>query len=190
METLITGIILFFGTHSVSIFCHSWRQKIVDKLGYKIWQGVYSVVAFAGLVLIVNGYASARLEPVVIYTSPNWLHHISMLFLIPVFPLILATYLPGKIQSTVKHPMLVATKLWAFTHLLINGSLSDIVLFGSFLAWAVADRISLKYRPALAVNMASRNRYNDIIAIVGGLVIYTVIILWAHAWITGVPLFN
>jgi uncharacterized membrane protein len=102
------------------------------------------------------------------------------------FPLLIATYLPGRIKTAVKHPTLVATKLWALSHLLANGMLADLVLFGSFLAWAVADRISVKHRPAAPVRSVSPGWRNDSIAIVAGLALYVVFVLWAHAWMIGV----
>jgi uncharacterized membrane protein len=111
-----------------------------------------------------------------------------MLLMILVFPLLLAAYLPGRIKATLKHPMLVAVKVWAFAHLLANGALPDVLLFGSLLAWAVADRISSKRRKPRPVPAAPVTPWNDAIAVVAGLGIYAGFFLGGHAWLTGMPL--
>ena len=185
MTILILGLIIFLGTHSISIVAPAWRDRMVAKLGNG-WRAIYSILSLIGLVLIIKGYAAARLEPTVIYTSPLWLHHITAALMILVFPLLLATYLPGRINTLFKHPMLNAVKFWAFAHLLSNGTLNDIVLFGSFLLWAVADRISVKRRPARPLNTLPASKYNDLIAIVGGLALYFLTIHWLHYQLIGV----
>jgi len=103
-----------------------------------------------------------------------------------VFPLLLAAYLPGRIRDAAKHPMLLAVKIWATAHLLANGNLADVLLFGAFLAWAVADRISLKRRPPRPIRTAPARPFNDVIALAGGLVIYAAFMLGVHAWLIGV----
>lgn len=182
MLLLITGLVLFLGVHSVAIVAPHWRNAT----GETRWKLLYSAVALLGLVLIVVGYGEARQQPVVLYHPPLFLRHLVALLLLPLFPLLLATYLPGKIKSAVKHPMLIAVKTWALAHLLVNGTLADVLLFGSFLAWAVIDRISLKRRPPKAIPTLPATRMNDIIAVVGGLAIYVVFVLWAHEWLIGV----
>ena len=149
---------------------------------------LYALVALAGLLLIISGYGLARQDPVVLYLPPDWLRHIAMLLLIFVFPLLLATYIPGRIQTATKHPMLVATKLWALGHLLANGTLADLLLFGSFLVWAVVDRISLKKRATPAVPAFPAFRYNDALVIVVGLALSVAFLYWGHGWLIGVPL--
>jgi uncharacterized membrane protein len=186
MTVLITGLVLFLGTHSISIVNSAWRDRIVTRVGLIPWQGLYSLIAIAGFVLIVYGYGLARQDPTILYTPPTWLRHVSMLLLVFVFPLLLATYLPGRIQKVTKHPMLVATKIWAFAHLLANGYLADVVLFGAFLAWAVVNRISMKRRTPLPVPGAPPSRFNDIVAIVVGLGLYVAFVLWLHTWLIGV----
>ena len=186
METLVAGLVLFLGIHSVSIVGSAWRNRAAARIGELPWQAMYSLVAIAGFVLIVWGYGLARQAPVVLYTPPVGLRHVALLLLVPVFPLLLAAYLPGRIQAATKHPMLVATKLWAVAHLLANGTLADVVLFGSFLAWAVADRVSLKRRTPLPVPGAPPSRWNDAIAIVGGLALYVAFLLWLHLRLIGV----
>jgi uncharacterized membrane protein len=187
MEILIAGLIVFLGAHSISIVNAPWRDQVAARLGDQKWQGIYGIVALAGFVLIVWGYGLARQEPVFLYVPPVWLRHLTLLLMVPVFPLLLAAYLPGRIQSATKHPMLAAVKLWALAHLLANGTLADVVLFGSFLAWAVADRISMKHRVQRPVPGAPASKLNDIIAIVAGLALYVAFVLWLHRWLIGVP---
>jgi uncharacterized membrane protein len=186
MTLLIIGLVLFLGIHSVSIINAAWRDRMATRIGTLTWQGLYSLVAIVGLVLIIQGYDLASQDPLIIYQPPIWLRHIALLMMIFVFPLFLAAYLPGRIQTTTKHPMLVATKIWAFSHLLANGSLADVVLFGAFLVWAVANRISLKRRTPLPVPGAPPSRFNDALAIVVGLGLYLVFIFGLHAWLFGV----
>ena len=185
MAQLIAGILLFFGIHSVAIVAPAWRdaQAARLKLG---WRGLYTVIAIIGLALLIHGFGLARQDPVVLYSPPAWMRHVTMLLMLPVFPLLIAAYAPGRIKAATKHPMLVATKLWAFSHLLANGTLADVLLFGGFLAWAVADRISLKKRPARPIPGAPASPLNDVIAVVGGLAIYALFVFAAHAWLFGV----
>lgn len=189
MLKLVAGLLIFFGAHSVRIFAPAWRDAMVSRLGAGGWKAVYSVVSIAGFVLIVGGYAQARLEPFVLYLPPAGLRHLTALLMLPVFPLLLAAYLPGRIKGAVKHPMLAATKAWALSHLLANGMLADVLLFGSFLVWAVLDRISAGKRPA-PVATATGSLRNDVIAVVGGLVLYAVFVKWAHLRLIGVPVFG
>jgi uncharacterized membrane protein len=187
MGTLIAGLVVFFLTHSISIVNESWRNQMVTRLGELPWKGLYALVSIIGLALIVTGYGLARQDPLVLYTTPNWLNHVTALLMIPVFPLLLATYLPGRIKTATKHPMLVATKTWALAHLLANGTWADVLLFGSFLAWAVADRISMKRRTQRPLPGAPQSKLNDIIAVVGGLAIYVGFAFWGHQALIGVP---
>ena len=106
--------------------------------------------------------------------------------MLPVFPLLFAAYLPGRLQRAARHPMLLAVKLWATAHLLSNGTLADVLLFGAFLVWAVADRISVKHRAVPhRVPGAPPSALNDVAAVAGGLLVYVVFLLWAHVWLTG-----
>jgi len=188
MPLLIIGLLLFLGAHSVSIINSPWRDRMVARIGLVPWQGLFGVVALTGLVLIVLGYGMARdaLDPVVLYDPPTWTRHLNLLLMLPVFPLLLAAYMPGRIQRAVKHPMLLAVKIWAFGHLLANGTLADVLLFGSFLAWAVADRISLKRRTPIPLHGAPPGAKNDLIAVLGGLLIYLAFLSFLHRWLIGV----
>lgn len=190
MTWLILGLVIFLGVHSVSIVAPAARERWLAQMGEGGWKGLYSLLAFAGLALIVWGYGQARLDPVHLYTPPTGLRHLSALLMLPVFALLLAPYLPGRIKTFARHPMLLATKLWALAHLLANGTLADVLLFGGFLAWAVVDRISVKRR-----ELAGRVRaapglppsgLNDVIVVVAGLALYGLFVFWAHAWLFGV----
>lgn len=186
MLLLIAGLVLFLGVHSLSIVSEPLRNQLQQSLGEAAFKGFYSLISLLGLVLIVWGYGSARLEPMVIYTPPVGLRHLAIVLLAPVFPLLFATYFPGRIKATLRHPMLIAVKLWALAHLLANGMLHDVLLFGGFLAWAVADRISLKKRSPRDIPTLPANKANDAIAVVGGLAVYLIMLLWAHRWLFGV----
>lgn len=187
MTTLVLGLILFLGVHSISIINEPWRNRMAARLGEMPWKGVYALIALIGVVLIVQGYGAARYDPVILYAPPMWLRHLAFLLLLPVFPLLLAAYLPGRIKAAVKHPMVLAVKLWALAHLLANGMLADVLLFGGFLAWAVAERISLKRRASRPLPGAPESGRNDIIAVAAGLLIYLVFVMWLHRILIGVP---
>ena len=188
MLMLVAGLIVFFGAHSIAIVAPRWRDRALMHLRAGTWKGVYSLISAAGLALMLLGFARARVAPVVLYVSPAWLHYLTWLLMLPVFPLLLATYLPGRIRSAARHPMLAAVKLWASAHLLVNGTLADVLLFGSFLVWAVAVRISLKRRVPAPVPGAPPSRYNDLIALLAGLGLYALFVWRLHALIIGVPL--
>lgn len=191
MTLLILGLVIFLGIHSVAIVAPRWRNAQVAQRGEKGWKGLYTVLSLVGFVLLVYGYAQARQVAPVLYTPPAGLRHVALLLMLPVFPLLLATYLPGRIKTAAKHPTLLAVKFWALAHLLANGGAADVLLFGAFLVWAVADRISLKRRPVAAARAAhgvptEPGRWNDVIALLGGLAIYGVFIAGAHRWLFGV----
>src|SRR5204863_342282 len=156
---------------------------VVARRGEGPWKGLYTVVSIAGFVLLIVGYGAARESPIVLYDPPGWARHATLLLMLPVFPLFIATYLPGRITAAVKHPTLVAVKLWAVAHLLANGTLADVLLFGGFLAWAVADRVSMKRRVQRPLPGAPPRPANDLIAIVAGLVVYGVFVTWGHQWL-------
>lgn len=187
MSVLILGLVLFLGVHSVSIAAPAWRDAQLAKRGENVWKGLYSVVSLVGFVVLVYGYGLARQSGPVLYTPPDGLRHLALLLMLPVFPLLLAAYLPGRLRSATRHPMLLAVKLWAVAHLLANGTLADVLLFGSFGVWAVLDRIAVKRRAVPhATPAAPPSRANDLIAIVGGLLVYVVFVLWVHRWLIGV----
>ena len=189
MSLLILGLAVFLGVHAVSIVAPAWRTRQIAMHGDGRWKGAYSLFSAIGLALLIVGYGEARHLPVVLYTPPTLLRHLALLLMLPVFPLFVATYFPGRISRAAKHPTLLAVKLWATAHLLANGTLADVVLFGAFLVWAVADRISVKRRTVGErhdVPGAPPRSYNDLIVIFAGLAIYAVFLGGVHRWLIGV----
>jgi uncharacterized membrane protein len=186
MPTLIAGLLLFFGLHSISIVAPGWRNDMVQRLGEGVWKGLYSLLSAIGLTLLIVGFVHARAHATVLYVPPAALRYLTFLLMLPVFPLLLAAYLPGRIQARAKHPMLAAIKLWATAHLLAIGALPDVLLFGAFLVWAVFDRISVKRRPRTVRHLPQPMRYGDLLAVVVGLGLYVLFVLKLHAVIIGV----
>ena len=190
MDLLITGLLLFFAPHMVSVINPSWRDDTAQRIGALGWKAAYSVLSLVGFWLIIQGYADARLTADFLYNPPRWMNHVAATLMLPVFILLLAAYLPGRIQSLTKHPMLIATKLWALSHLLANGRTSDVILFGCFLIWAVLVRISIKRRPVREVPKLPKTAMNDVIAVVAGLGLYVVFALHLHQMLIGVRPFG
>lgn len=184
MTTLILGLALFLGVHSVAILAPAGRDRWAARLG-PAWKGLYAVVALAGLWLVVSGFTDARAHASTLYIPTAPMRAAALLLMLVVFPSLWASYLPGRIHATLRHPMLVATKAWALAHLLANGSSADAVLFGSLLAWAVMERISLNRRPVRPLQMAPAGPYNDAIAIVAGLATYALFLGGVHRWLFG-----
>ncbi|HWL72394.1 MAG TPA: NnrU family protein, partial [Burkholderiaceae bacterium] len=140
MALLIAGLIVFLGVHSVRILADDWRTAQIARIGPTVWKGGYALISLIGLVLIVYGYGLARQTPIVLYTVPAWTRHVAALLTLVAFVLIAAAYVPKtRIKAKIKHPMVAGVKVWAFAHLLANGSLADVILFGSFLAWAILN---------------------------------------------------
>ena len=188
MTLLILGLILFLGTHSVRIFAEDWRGRQVARLGDQRWKGVYSLVSLAGFALLVWGYGLARAEPMALWNPPVWTRHLAALLTIPAFVLVAAAYVPGtRIKAAVGHPMVAGVKVWAFAHLIANGTLADALLFGSFMAWAVVD-----YRSAKGRDRAAGTRYGagpvsrDVAAVAIGLAAWAAFAFWLHGWLVGV----
>ncbi|MCB1475199.1 MAG: NnrU family protein [Rhodobiaceae bacterium] len=188
MAYMIFGLILFLGVHIVPM-APDYRAGLLGRLGERGYRAGFSVVSVIGLVLIVYGYGLARSDSPVIYTPPEALRHLAMGLMIFVFILLVAAYVPGKIREKVRHPMIAAVKIWAFAHLLANGRLAEVVLFGAFLAWAVIDRVSLKRREAAGlVTVTGGPAQNDIVSLVLGVTLYVAFLLWLHRLLIGVPL--
>jgi uncharacterized membrane protein len=186
MTVLVIGLIVFLGIHSISIFAPDFRDRMAARLGVGPWRGIYSLISLIGFALVVWGYGIARRDPVVLYNPPLWASHVTAVLMLPVFPLLFAPYFPGRIKTALKHPMLVAVKLWAVAHLISNGMLADVLLFGGFLAWAVADRISYKHRQQRPLKGAPPAARNDVIVVIVGLAIYALFVFWLHLKLIGV----
>lgn len=185
---MILGLVLFLGAHILTTQ-RKLRGRLVASMGEGPYKGVYSLVSLAGLVLIVWGFGHYRAtEWVQVWNPPTALKHLNVALMLPAVILVVAAYIRGRIYTKVKHPMLAGVKLWAFGHLLANGDLGGIILFGSFLAWGVYDRISLKHRtdpgaPPIPVGGVT----NDLIAVVVGLIAYLALAFAFHPLVIGVP---
>lgn len=192
MSVLILGLMLFLGAHSVRIFAGGWRDAQLARLGEARWKGLFSLLSATGLGLVVWGYAMARAEAPILWTSPPWTRHLAALLTLPAFVLLVAAYLPrSHIKAAIGHPMVAGVKLWALAHLLANGGLADVVLFGAFLVWAVADFASARRRDRIAGTtyaVCCWTRDASVTAI--GLLAWTLFALWGHAWLIGVKPFG
>lgn len=186
MSVLILGLVLFLGIHSLRIAVPQMRARVIAQRGLRAWLLPYTLVSFAGLALIVWGYGLARLDPLVLYAPPPSLRHLALLLLLPIFPLLIAAYVPGRIRRAIGHPMLAATVLWGLAHLLANGTLADLLLFGGFALWAVIDWSSASGRPATTQASAGGSWSGDAVAIGGGLILYVLFVGWLHRWLIGV----
>lgn len=190
MLILIVGLILFLGMHSVRIFAPGFRDRIIAERGENTWKGIYTVVSLVGFALIIWGFSIARFTAPILYSPPISMAHFALLLMLVSFILLAVFGMPaGKIKAAVKHPMLLAVKLWAFAHLLANGDLASVLLFGTFLIWAIADRISVKRRfpPGQEPPVETGPVRNDVFAAVAGTAVYLLFVWKLHEWLIGVP---
>jgi uncharacterized membrane protein len=188
MTMLIAGLVLFLGAHTFTTL-REGRGAAIQRLGEGPYKGLYSLVSAVGLVLIVWGFARYRSAGYIpVWTPPGWLHPVTLILMWLSFVALAAAYSPtGRIKEMLRHPMLVGVKAWALAHLLANGDLGSLLLFGAFLAWAVYDRISLKRRGDTGAPASSGFAAGDLIAVVVGSVAYAVM-FWLHPWLFGVPI--
>ncbi|MBI3154989.1 MAG: NnrU family protein [Burkholderiales bacterium] len=192
MSLLIVGLILFLGMHSVRIVAEPWRRAMIARLGEGAWKGAYSLLSAAGLALIVFGYGQARLEPVALWDPPVAMRHLASLLTLVAFLLLAAAYVPGnQIKSRLHHPMVLGVKTWALAHLLANGTLADLLLFGGFLLWAVADfrAARLRDRADGTVYLAGHAGRTAAAVLIGG-ALWALFAFWAHAALFGVRPFG
>jgi uncharacterized membrane protein len=187
---LILGLVLFLGTHSFSM-ARGPRAAIIGRIGEGPFKGLYSLLSLAGIVLVSIGYGQYRAGGYIpVWDPPVWTRHLALLLVLVAFICFVAAYLPGRIKARLKHPMLAGVKIWAFAHLLANGDLGSILLFGSFLVWAVLARISAKRRDVAAQHggtAAPAGWRNDILAVAIGVAVYLAFVFWLHPWLIGVP---
>ena len=185
---MIAGLVLFLGTHTLTTM-RDLRTRLIASMGEGGYKAGYALASLAGLVLIVWGFAHYRATGWIdVWSPPKTLKHINVALMLPAVILVVASYIRGRIYTTVKHPMLTGVKLWAFGHLLANGDLGGIILFGSFLAWAVFGRISLKRRTdAGAPPIPIGGITNDLIAVAVGVVAYLALSFAFHPVVIGVP---
>jgi uncharacterized membrane protein len=188
---MILGLVLFLGVHTLTTQ-RKLRASVIASMGEGGYKIGYALVAFAGLVLMVRGFGHYRATGWIdVWYPPRVLKHIAVALMLPAVILVVAAYIRGRIYTTVKHPMLTGIKLWAAAHLLANGDLGSIILFGSFLGWAVYDRISLKHRTdAGAPPIPVGGPTNDLIAGAVGLVAYLALAFAFHPVVIGVPVFG
>ena len=191
MIWLILGLILFLGCHSVRVFAEGWRTRTIARIGAQPWKGLYTLVALTGFGLLVWGFGQARLTPLVLWSPPHGMRHLTALLTLVAFILLAAANVPGNaLKARLHHPMVLAVKVWALAHLLANGTLAHLVLFGSFLIWAVLNFRAARARDRLTgvTYTAGRTMPTLITVVVGGLA-WAGFAFWAHAaWIGVRPL--
>lgn len=186
MLVLSLGLVLFLAVHTLPM-APRLREAIVGRIGVDPWRGIHSAISAIGLGLILWGFGLARAEGHAPWLDGGGhLRHLTLLVLLPVFPLLFAAHLPGRIAATVRHPMVTAVVLWSIGHLLVVSTAPAVLLFAAFLAWSIADRLSLaRRRPAEARPRPSFGR-NDAIALVLGLAVYAAFVTKLHLWLIGV----
>lgn len=191
MWLLIVGVILFLGIHSTRIFAADFRSQAIARLGLNSWKLIYSLVSALGLALIIYGYSQARLTPDWLWISPVWTRHLAALLMLPAFILLAATYIPGTyLKAKVGHPMFLAVKFWALAHLIANGTLADVILFGSFLVWAVLGFANARRRDRLqGTTYIAASPLRDVMAVILGLVLWAIFAMVLHKLLFGVAPF-
>jgi len=191
MLLLVVGLVLFFAPHLVPT-APDLRTGLVRRFGEPAYKIGFAVLSLAGLILIVMGYHKLQLNPgknIDFGPAPVWLNHVTWLLMLPAMIALVAAYVPSRIRTALKHPMLLAIKIWALAHLLVNWDLASFVLFGSFLAYGVYDRISVKRRGALGpLGAKTGGLAGDITVVVVGLALYAFMLFGGHAWLIGVSL--
>ncbi|TSE34561.1 NnrU family protein [Tepidimonas charontis] len=211
MQWLVLGLIVFLGVHSVRIVADDWRTQTIDRWGLATWKAVYSLLSLAGLALIVVGYDLARQAPLTLWQPPLGMRHAASLLTLIAFVLLVAAYVPGNaLKARLGHPMVLAVKLWAFAHLLANGTLADVLLFGGFLVWAIFNYRSARRRGAapgpnrapaddaaadglgdeVATDGAPSTLAATVATVVVGVAAWALFAFWAHGALFGVRLFG
>ena len=191
LAVLVLGLLVFAGTHAISM-ARGTRAGLIARSGETTYKIVYALLSLIGIVLIVWGYGHYRASGLIqLWTPPSWIRHVTVALMWPSIVCVVAAYSPGHIQRTLKHPMLVGVKLWALAHLLSNGDLGSIILFGGILVWAGIDRASLKRRtdpggPPIPIG----GWRNDLVAVIVGTIVYVALGFWFHPLVIGVPVFT
>jgi uncharacterized membrane protein len=188
MTYLFIGLLVFLGLHSLRIVVPQWRAQRIQSMGEAAYKGIYSLASAAALGLVVWGFGVARESPVMLWLPPFGMRHAASLLMVAAFILIVAAYVPGNsIKSWVHHPMVLAVKVWAIAHLLANGSVAHVTLFGSFLVWAVIDFRSARQRDRLAgVVYPAGKAGRTALTVAIGLAVWAAFAFWAHGALIGV----
>jgi uncharacterized membrane protein len=189
MTLLLLGIVIFLGMHLVRVVAPGLRASVIERQGKSAWMGAYAAISLIGLGLIIYGFGEARAVTGMLYDPPVLLKHIALLLMLLAFICLAAGFLPaGRIAVALKHPQILSIKIWALAHLLANGETRSVLLFGSFLAWAVILRISLKRRQRAGEKVLPvfRSASNDLLAVVIGVVVYGLFVWKLHEWLIGV----
>jgi uncharacterized membrane protein len=188
MNYLLLGLVIFLGVHSVRIVADNWRTRTVAHIGPLPWKGLYCVLSMLGLGLIVWGFGLARQQPIQLWSPPVALRHLASLLTLGAFILLVAAYVPSNhIKARLHHPMVLGVKTWAVAHLLANGNLAHVVLFGSFLAWGVLDFIAARRRDwSAGTHYPSGTARATGITVILGVAAWMVVALWLHGLLIGV----
>ena len=154
MIYLILGLVIFIGVHSVRMVADGWRTRTRQRLGEGVWKGLYSLASLAGLALMAWGFDAAREQPLVLWTPPTAMRYVAAVLMLLSFVLLAAAYVPGNgIKSRLHHPMVLGVKVWALAHLLSNGMLAHVLLFGALLVWAALNFRSARQRDRAAATL-------------------------------------
>lgn len=188
MAWLVLGLLLFLGVHSVRIVADGWRTTTIARLGEGPWKGLYSLVSLVGLVLIVWGFGQARVSAPQLWVPPIGMRHLAALLTLVAFILLAAAYVPrNHLKARLHHPMVLAVKTWALAHLLANGSLAEVLLFGAFLLWAVLDFRAARQRDrALGTVYAAGTAMGTLLTVVVGIAAWAIFVFWLHGLMTGI----
>ena len=188
MVYLVLGLVLFLGVHSVRIVADDWRSHTVARIGANGWKAAYSAVSLFGFLLILWGFSQARLMPMQVWSPPMGMRHLAWLLTWLAFVLLAAAYVPGNgIKARLHHPMVLAVKTWALAHLLANGNLAHVVLFGAFLVWAVFSFSAARRRDrAGATRYPPGRMMPTVITVVLGTLAWAGFAMWLHGWWIGI----
>ena len=192
MELMITGLVLFLGVHSLRMLAPAWRERMCQRLGVGNWKGLYSLLALVGLALIAWGFAAAREQPQILWVPPRGLRHAASLLTLLAFILLAAAYVPGNhLKARLGHPMVLGVKAWALAHLLSTGMVAHLLLFGSFLVWAVANYVISRRRDRRAgVVPAPAKAVATVITLLLGVAGWAVFAFGLHGLLIGIKPFN
>jgi len=198
MDIFVLGLLIFLGTHSFRIFADGKRTQLLESLGERKFKGLYALVSVLGFALMVWGYGQARMEPIELWTPPIWGRHLAFLLVWVAWILMAAAYIHANwFKVKMHHPMILSVKTWALAHLLANGQLHQVVLFGGFLAWGVLSFISARRRdraqaakleadglpptPLVPVSTAATQ-----LTLAIGTLVYVLFLAWGHKALIGV----